>query len=87
MHEHLPSQRGIHDLVPTVFPLLLKAKGQATVYHQGRRHEGILHSLAIFYFQNACAVLEGFEPSWWSTGSGDRISPSSDKVPWDAHLV
>lgn len=45
-----------------------------TVYHQGRRHEGILHSLAIFYFQNACSVLEGFEPMWWSTSSQDRIS-------------
>ncbi len=45
-----------------------------TVYHQGRRHEGILHSLAIFYFQNACTVLEGFKPTWWSTGSRDRIS-------------
>jgi hypothetical protein len=45
-----------------------------TVYHQGLRHEGILHSLAVFYFQNACAVLEGFKPMWWSTGSRDRIS-------------
>lgn len=45
-----------------------------TVYHQGRRHEGILHSLGIFYFQNACSVLEGFKPMWWSTGSRDRIS-------------
>jgi len=45
-----------------------------TVYHQGRRHEGILHSLAIFYFHNACAVLEGFKPMWWSTGTRDRIS-------------
>jgi hypothetical protein len=45
-----------------------------TVYHQGRRHEGILHSLALFYFQNACSVLEGFKPMWWSTGSKDRIS-------------
>lgn len=44
------------------------------VYHQGRRHEGILHSLAILYFQHACSVLEGFEPMWWSTGGGDRIS-------------
>ncbi len=45
-----------------------------TVYHQGRRHEGILHSLAIFYFQNACSVLEGLKPMWWSTGSRDKIS-------------
>src|SRR5690349_7826384 len=26
------------------------------VCHQGLRHEGILHALAIFYFENACAV-------------------------------
>ncbi|MDD5177580.1 MAG: hypothetical protein PHQ05_14275 [Sterolibacterium sp.] len=45
-----------------------------TVYHQGVRHEGILHSLATFYFQNACSVLEGFKPMWWSTGNRDRIS-------------
>lgn len=45
-----------------------------TAYHQGRRHEGILHSLAIFYFQNACSVLDGFKPMCWSTGSRDRIS-------------
>lgn len=45
-----------------------------TVYHQGTRHEGILHALAIFYFQNACSVLEGFKPQWWSSGSGDHIS-------------
>lgn len=45
-----------------------------TVYHQGRRHEVILHSLALFYFQNACLVLEGFKPMWWSTGGRDHIS-------------
>lgn len=45
-----------------------------TVYHQGKRHEGILHSLGIFYFRNACSVLEGFQPLWWSTGSRDKIS-------------
>lgn len=45
-----------------------------TVYHQGKRHEGILHSLAIFYFKNACAVLQGFKPMWWSTSSRDRVS-------------
>ncbi|MFM7008490.1 MAG: hypothetical protein ACKO0Z_04045 [Betaproteobacteria bacterium] len=45
-----------------------------TIYHQGRRHEGILHSLAIFYLQNACSVLEGFKPMWWSTSSRDKIS-------------
>ena len=45
-----------------------------TAYHQGQRHEGILHALAVFYFQNACSVLEGFKPQWWSSGSGDHIS-------------
>ena len=45
-----------------------------TAYHQGERHEGILHALAVFYFQNACSVLEGFKPQWWSSGSSDHIS-------------
>jgi len=45
-----------------------------TAYHQGSRHEGILHSLAVFYFRNACSVLEGLRPLWWSMGSRDKIS-------------
>lgn len=43
------------------------------VYHAGLKHEGILHSLAIFYFENACEVLEGYRPLFWSWGSNDQI--------------
>ena len=38
-----------------------------TVYHQGLRHEGILHSLAIFYFMNACDLLTAYEPIIWGS--------------------
>lgn len=44
------------------------------VYHQGRKHEVILHSLAILYFQHACTVLENFKPAWWSSSGKDQIS-------------
>lgn len=45
-----------------------------TAYHKGLRHEGILHSLAIFYFRNACDLLSRYKPSFWSSCSSDRIS-------------
>jgi hypothetical protein len=44
------------------------------VYHAGMRHEGILHPIAIFYFLNACTVLKGFSPNYWSSSSRDQIS-------------
>lgn len=40
-----------------------------SVYHQGVRHEGILHGLAIFYFEIACTVLKAFNPMWWTSGN------------------
>ena len=40
-----------------------------TAYHQGHRHETILHSLAIFYFMNACDLLMQYDPSSWSWSS------------------
>jgi hypothetical protein len=43
-------------------------------YHQGMRHDGILNSMAIFYFRNACRMAAKFTPgAWWST-SKDQIS-------------
>jgi hypothetical protein len=45
-----------------------------TAYHKGLRHEKILHSLAIFYFRNACDLLKAYEPNWWSFSSKDKIS-------------
>lgn len=45
-----------------------------TAYHKGLRHERILHSLAIFYFRNACALLTAYKPGWFGWHSGDKIS-------------
>jgi hypothetical protein len=45
-----------------------------TAYHKGLRHEGILHSLALFYFTNACTVLANYTPMYWTSTSRDRIS-------------
>ncbi len=42
-------------------------------YHAGLRHEGILHSLANFYFLNCCDLLTKFRPAVWSFGS-ERVS-------------
>ena len=44
-----------------------------TAYHRGLRHEGILHSLALFYFKNACLILASYSPMWWSSSSRDQI--------------
>lgn len=45
-----------------------------TAYHQGLRHEGVLHSLALFYLQCTCEVINNYEPTIWSWYSGDKIS-------------
>ncbi|MCD0252411.1 hypothetical protein JWH16_00640 [Xanthomonas campestris pv. campestris] len=45
-----------------------------SAYHQGSRHEGILHSLAVFYFRAACAVLSAYKPAFYGSYSGDKIS-------------
>lgn len=50
-----------------------------TAYHRGLRHDGILHSLALFYFKNACVVLANHSPMVWSSGSRDRISHRAAK--------
>ena len=54
-----------------------------TAYHQGVRHEGILHSLALFYFRNACEVLTAFKPLYWSSGSSDFIPHRARKYIGD----
>lgn len=54
-----------------------------TSYHQGLRHEGILHSLAIFYFRNACEVLKAYEPAWWGWSSDDQFSYRARKYIGD----
>ena len=45
-----------------------------TAHHRGLHHEGILHSIAHFYFQNSCNLLIHYSPMWWSSGSNDSIS-------------
>lgn len=45
-----------------------------TPYHKGLRHEGILHSLALFYFECSCELLKNFRPAFGSSSSGDVIS-------------
>lgn len=50
-----------------------------TAYHQGQRHEGILHSLALFYFRNACSVLLAHDPGGGSASSDDKISHRARK--------
>lgn len=37
-------------------------------YHAGLRHEGILHSLANFYFRTCCDLLSRYKPRTWSAG-------------------
>lgn len=44
------------------------------VYHQGIRHESILHSLGIFYLECACVVMSNFTPQFWCSTSKDQIS-------------
>lgn len=48
-------------------------------YHRGLRHEGILHSIALFYFKNACSVLASYAPMWWSSSSSDQIPHRATK--------
>jgi len=45
-----------------------------TAYHQGLRHESILHSLTKFYFKIICTVLDGYPSMGWSSSSDDKIS-------------
>lgn len=55
-------------------------------YHKGLRHEGILHSLAIFYFTCACEVLKNYEPQMWCWSSTDKISYRARKYVGDAGI-
>jgi len=50
-----------------------------TSYHKGLRHEGILHSIAIFYFINTCDILAAYKPRVWSWGSNDKLSHRARK--------
>ena len=50
-----------------------------TAYHRGLRQEGILHSLALFYFRSACDVLANYSPMGWSSSSRDQIPHRATK--------
>ena len=54
---------------PVANSLLCLHTYRNAIYHQGVRHEGILHALAIFYFKIACEVLKAFNPMWWTSGN------------------
>lgn len=45
-----------------------------TAYHSGLRHEGVLHSLSLFYFNSVCTVLASYTPMWLLSSSKDQIS-------------
>ena len=45
-----------------------------TTYHEGIRHEGILHSISIFYFRCACRISILYKPMVWGWSSRDKIS-------------
>lgn len=55
-----------------------------TAYHQGLRHEGILHSLAVFYFECACILIKNTE-SQLNANDMRKISskPSSASIETD----
>lgn len=57
-----------------------------TSYHQGLRHEGILHSLAIFYFRNICNLLKAYHPNDWGWISSWQISYRAVKYLGDSEL-
>jgi len=50
-----------------------------TSYHQGLRHEGILHSLAVFYFRITCDLLLRYDPHSYGWGSDDVVSHRARK--------
>ncbi len=50
-----------------------------TAHHRGLRHEGILQSLAIFYFRLTCEVIPRFQPDFWSIGTSDQLSHRAAK--------
>ena len=57
-----------------------------TTYHEGLRHEGILHSISIFYFRCACKISILYEPRTWRSSSRDKISYRTRKYIGDENL-
>jgi len=54
-----------------------------TAYHRGLRHEGILHSLSVFYLTVTCELLKAYKPRFWSWGSSDVVSHRARKYLGD----
>ena len=57
-----------------------------TTYHEGLRHEGILHSISIFYFRYACKISILYEPRTWRSSNLDKISYRTRKYIGDENL-
>jgi hypothetical protein len=57
-----------------------------TAYHQGLRHEEILHSLAVFHLINACTLLINYKPRIWCWSSKDKLSHRARKYLGDFKL-
>ena len=57
-----------------------------TAYHRGLRHDGILHSITIFYFRNACTLLKSYKPRYWSWSSADAVSHRAMKYLGEPRL-
>jgi hypothetical protein len=49
------------------------------VYHRGMTHEEILPAVSLFYFQNACQLLETFAPGVFSYSERQRIPHRAQK--------
>lgn len=66
----------ISDMFPSQVAdgLTLLHKLRNSAHHRGLRHEGILHSLSLFYFRNACIVLTAYRPRYWMYRQQDEIS-------------
>ena len=54
-----------------------------TAYHQGLRHESVLHSLAVFYFRIVCTILQAQSLTSWSWSTTDKISHRAQKYLGD----
>jgi len=44
-----------------------------TAVHIGKRHQSILHSLALFYYRSACSILARYRPFFIGSSNLDKI--------------
>lgn len=63
--------------------LIYLHKFRNSAYHEGKRHEGILHSLTILYFKLTCQIISKYEPIYFSVSSKDNISHRAMKYLGD----